>query len=274
MKKIVIATLLVVTMLVMAGCFCKHEWVDADCTTPKTCSRCEETEGAPLGHTWMAATCEDPKTCEECGETEGEALPHNFADATCDAPKTCIDCGTTEGEALGHTWVDATYDAPKTCSVCGATEGEPLKLTDLGLNNDEMAAILDQVMQLIGYKLSYYGTDEDGWPIYDINNASTGAYTGVYVSFEPTADGSKVYALFYGLEDVNNVEGSQVLGAAASASLIAMDENFDVNLFVQTLAGTPEIIDNMAVYYMESCGLSVEMQITEEYACIWIYPAE
>lgn len=95
-----ILALVLVCVLALTGCQCEHEWKDANCTDAKTCEKCGETEGAPLGHSWMAATCEKAKTCENCG--------------------------ATEGEALGHTWVDATKEAPKTCSTCNATEGDPL----------------------------------------------------------------------------------------------------------------------------------------------------
>lgn len=104
MKKISILLVLAMMVTLLAGCqlFCSHEWADATCEAPKTCTKCEKTEGEALGHTW--------------------------ADATCEAPKTCEKCEKTEGEALGHAWVDATCEAPKTCSVCQATEGEPLPL--------------------------------------------------------------------------------------------------------------------------------------------------
>ena len=52
-----------------------HEWVEATCTAPKTCSRCGATEGEALGHDWKEATTEAPKTCTRCGATEGEKLP-------------------------------------------------------------------------------------------------------------------------------------------------------------------------------------------------------
>ena len=100
-----------------------HSWTDATCTTSKTCSVCGATEGAPLGHTWNAADCDTPKTCSVCGATEGSAVGHWWTDATCTASKTCETCGATEGAPLGHTWNAADCDTPKTCSVCGATEG-------------------------------------------------------------------------------------------------------------------------------------------------------
>lgn len=48
-------------------------WTPADCTTPKTCSKCGETSGKATGHNWNEATYDAPKTCNICGATEGEA---------------------------------------------------------------------------------------------------------------------------------------------------------------------------------------------------------
>lgn len=104
----------------------EHTWVDATCTTPKTCAGCGKTEGEVLSHTWKDATCAAPKTCAVCGETEGEVLSHIWEAATCAAPKICAVCGETEGEVLPHTLTEANYQAPATCSVCGATEGDVL----------------------------------------------------------------------------------------------------------------------------------------------------
>ena len=113
-------------VLLLTGCGCSHEWKEADCTTPKICTKCDATEGEALGHSFGEATCAAPSTCAGCGITEGEALSHNFGEATCAAPSTCTGCGTTEGEALPHTWTEANFQAAKTCSICGAEEGEPL----------------------------------------------------------------------------------------------------------------------------------------------------
>ena len=103
-----------------------HIWKEATCESPKTCTKCEATEGSALGHSWKEATCEAPKTCMVCGKMEGEALGHSWKAATCETPKTCTVCGKTEGEALGHSWKAADCTHPKTCTVCGKTEGEAL----------------------------------------------------------------------------------------------------------------------------------------------------
>ena len=38
-------------------CVHVHTWTDATCTTPKTCTTCEETEGVALGHNYVDSTC-------------------------------------------------------------------------------------------------------------------------------------------------------------------------------------------------------------------------
>ncbi len=125
-KKLLLFLMILASIALLTSCACEHEWVDATCLVPKTCSLCEEIEGEALGHTWVDPNCVDPKTCSACGLTEGEALGHTWVDADCVTPKTCSVCAATEGEALGHTWVDADCVTPKTCSVCNATEGEAL----------------------------------------------------------------------------------------------------------------------------------------------------
>lgn len=100
-RKSMIFVLALLMAVLMAGCGCKHEWKEADCTTPKTCAL--------------------------CGETEGEALGHNWAEATCANAKHCSVCDQTEGEPLEHTLTEANYQQPAKCTVCGAEVGTPLE---------------------------------------------------------------------------------------------------------------------------------------------------
>ena len=108
------------------------------CDICKTVLLAQE-EILPLGHQWTDATCTAPKTCSVCGATEGSAAGHQWVDATCDTPKTCLICGTTDGEALGHTEIPhdgrqptcATigWNAYVTCANCDYTTYEELKAT-------------------------------------------------------------------------------------------------------------------------------------------------
>lgn len=145
------AIVLVLAVLLSTHVICIHEWAEASCIEPKTCTICGETSGEPLGHDWQDATCTEPKTCSRCNMTEGKSLGHEKVAATCTEPERCTRCGQTFGEPLGHDikgqtctadgtcsrcgevfpaeghkWVDATCTTPKTCSVCGQTEGEAL----------------------------------------------------------------------------------------------------------------------------------------------------
>ncbi len=87
-KKLAVILCLLCGICSLSGCGCKHkEWQDADCTTPKTCADCGNTEGEPLGHDWADATCTAPKTCQCCGETEGETGDHTTHSGKCE------DCG-------------------------------------------------------------------------------------------------------------------------------------------------------------------------------------
>ena len=78
MKRCIALTIGLLTCLLMfAGCSCKHDWVEADCATAKTCSKCHATEGEPLGHTFgkwkqvpdaVAATLSKVQHCTACNE--------------------------------------------------------------------------------------------------------------------------------------------------------------------------------------------------------------
>lgn len=126
-KVITIGLLMVFMCMSLSGCCLSHEWQEATCDTPKTCTACGSTEGEALAHNWAGATCTTPKTCTACGSTEGEALTHNWAEATCTTPKTCTVCGSSEGGAGVHTLTEANYQTAASCTVCGATEGAPLQ---------------------------------------------------------------------------------------------------------------------------------------------------
>lgn len=134
-RTVILAAVLALCLCVLTGCGCKHEWVDATCEAPKTCTLCGETEGEVLSHSWQNATCETPKTCTSCGVTEGEAMGHSWLEATCDIPKTCATCGAEDGNAPGHTFTqwsffDASDHSGKVmshvCTTCNFDETLPI----------------------------------------------------------------------------------------------------------------------------------------------------
>ena len=111
MKKYLLFLVALACLLVLAGCGCEHQWLQATGGHGQLCNQCGESQGADEPCSWVDATCLQPKRCAVCGITEGEALGHSWNDATCETPKTCTRCGETEGEALGHSWNDATCES-------------------------------------------------------------------------------------------------------------------------------------------------------------------
>ncbi len=53
---------------------CNHQWKEADCENPKTCTVCGATSGESLGHSWKEADYDNPQTCTVCGKTVGSPL--------------------------------------------------------------------------------------------------------------------------------------------------------------------------------------------------------
>jgi len=98
-----------------------HAWVDATCTTPKTCSVCSTTEGKANGHTEGTPVQVEkiPATCTENGQYEKIV--------SCTVCNTELSC--TDGDvipATGHSWGDWNTVTEATCkaegleiSVCG-----------------------------------------------------------------------------------------------------------------------------------------------------------
>lgn len=167
-KRRLIGVLLTLCMLVggvlgFASCeLCEHEWQDATCTKPKTCSLCNKTQGEPLGHKGGKASCTEKATCEVCGETYGELAKHTWVGSDDATGKYCEVCGihadqtdantSQNGTAPGteipgtepgteipgtgqttgktpclHQGGKASCTEAPTCELCGEPYGEPLE---------------------------------------------------------------------------------------------------------------------------------------------------
>lgn len=175
-------TLILLINVALTGCLpCQHEWIDASCTAPLTCSKCGEVAGSPLGHNWTNADCVNPKTCSRCQATEGSPLGHSWTDADCNNPKTCSVCKATEGDPREHEYQQTvTQDA--SCSTTGE-----LKYTCEHCNHfytEEFEAetfssteIYDRYVQSVGEVITY---------------DATGAEVALGTCFVYTADGELI----------------------------------------------------------------------------------
>ena len=137
MKKVLsLIAILCMALVCLVACVdpatpCEHDWAEATCTAPKTCSVCGETEGEALGHTeeiivGTPATCTeagmtDGKKCTVCGETTVQqtvvAAPGHTEETVAGTPATCTEAGLTDG---------------KKCSVCGVTTAEQTAIDAFG----------------------------------------------------------------------------------------------------------------------------------------------
>lgn len=90
MKKILALFTLITICFSFSACGCEHNWIDATCQSPKTCSLCEKTQGKndPSQHAWKDATCITPKTCTICNINEGDVSSSHAYEGD-----KCKDCG-------------------------------------------------------------------------------------------------------------------------------------------------------------------------------------
>jgi len=88
-KKICVLFIAVILISVLiSGCGCKHQWQDASCYAPRTCSLCGETEGKPRAHKWGNTACHEPEGCVYCGTLDGIELSHEWQEDC----RICIHC--------------------------------------------------------------------------------------------------------------------------------------------------------------------------------------
>lgn len=133
-KRFQYVILLLLSAILLTACQCQHDWVEADCTTAKTCTRCDEVVGEPLGHSWIAANCTTAKTCSACGRTEGTPAKHKWTEATCTEASVCNLCGEEKGEPLGHDWIGAVNRSGiegRICTVCELVQMDTVSWTPL-----------------------------------------------------------------------------------------------------------------------------------------------
>lgn len=135
MKKRIMLVSSLLLCIALSGCCLSHEWQTASCTAPKTCVKCQKTEGEPLEHSWEDATCETAKTCQDCGIAEGDPLGHTPGEWE----QVSLDPITLVRERVRH------------CTVCEKlVEEESETLTTLH-ENGKFLLTLDQFHDRLSY---------------------------------------------------------------------------------------------------------------------------
>ena len=119
MKKISLLLLSILLIFAFASCEaeCEHVY-DNDCDA--TCNECDEAREA-MAHDYLAADCDTPKTCKNCTATDGDALGHELVTPDvnlCEVMSTCSRCGMTEGQNKEHSYDNA---CDVVCNGCNKT---------------------------------------------------------------------------------------------------------------------------------------------------------
>ena len=132
-----------------------HDWVAATCTTPKTCSRCDATEGNALGHdfadVWSSDASGHWHACSRCDAKDGEAAHTPDREAATETdPIKCTECDYVITAALGMQ--DYTVEMPVCLAVKLTGDEKPAKeifkfeIYDLGYEDTEFEILNDTVV--------------------------------------------------------------------------------------------------------------------------------
>ena len=131
-----------------------HDWSDATCTAPKTCSRCGATEGNALGHDFAVSWSSDASghwhACSRCDAKDGEATHTPDREAATETdPIKCSVCDYIITPALGMQ--DYIVEMPVSIAVKLTGDKKPAKETfkfeiyDLGVEDAEFEILNDSV---------------------------------------------------------------------------------------------------------------------------------
>ena len=117
----------------------EHAWIDADCDNPKTCSKCNATEGEALGHTPKEAVKENEvaATCKAAGSYDEVVYCSVCEEEISRTVKTLEKLDHTEAAVVKENEVAATckaagsYDLVVYCSVCEEEISRETKILDI-----------------------------------------------------------------------------------------------------------------------------------------------
>lgn len=227
MKKLVLLTLVLAMVLSMAGCGCKHEWNDATCTTPKTCSLCGETEGDVLEHT--------PGPME-VASVDTAALTITYQ-------QVCTVCGAALDTQTGSTGI-APADgkmalSPEEWYACLSTNiqqlGASQTMMAYGVTENEDGAYIPSVVSMSGMLTAISFYDDQGAVVTTANQAQRNLTHNICVEAQFTNDTAKAFYMFLMVVAMTN--NSQL--DAESANTIA-----------GAIMGGEEITDNGYTYAM------------------------
>ena len=195
MKKLISFALVLAMVLSMNACGCNHQWQDATCTVPKTCSECGETEGEPAGHT--------------PGDLVVSAVDAEKLTMTMDLP--CDVCGEiieTKSSATGIAPVNSViHRNPDEWHECLITNiqnyGAGQTLYDYPVESED-GTLLHSVVSMSQMNAVFSFHDLDGNAISTDNRGLRGNIHNIRMDAQFTNDNAKEFFMLLMLVMINN----------------------------------------------------------------------
>ena len=206
------------------------------------------------GHDWKDATCTAPKTCSRCGATEGNALGHDFADVwSSNATKhwhACSRCDAKADEAT-HTpdREAATETDPIKCSVC-----DYVITPALGLQEYTVDLPFSLAVKLTGDEKPAKETFK--FEIYDLGVEDA--------EFEIVKDGITVENLEFDENGVAFIEGSLKIKVTGEEQLSNLTEGFSVRMVKGSTKGWTYASEQWRIEpFFENDALDLKIAVKE-----------
>lgn len=195
MKKLISFVLVLSMAVSMAACGCDHQWQEANCTTPKTCTKCGETEGTALAHVpgdpvitavdvkTLTVTCDVP--CSVCGQ-----VMEARTGSTSEAPVNGVIAISPEE------WYNCLVTNIHACGAGQSIYAYPAESQDGTLLHGLVS--MSQMMAVFSY------LDADGSPITTEENENRGSIHNIRMDAQFTNDNAKEFFMLLMIIAINN----------------------------------------------------------------------
>ncbi len=141
------------------------------------------------------------------------------------------------------------------------------------MNQAQLEDTLKPLMRALGYEMVYMGLDDDGWHIYILLDMVPLTPSDLVIFFEPDANTDNIFALIFYTEIVTGEETAALMISAATAGVLGVEKDFDVQQLAKTLQGKPMMYQGIPRLYMISQALVAELRMDEECLVFLINPA-
>lgn len=193
----------------------EHTWVDATCTSPKTCSKCNATEGKALPHTYEITEKVEAKpgkegyikeTCTICGNvktTKIEALPEQHTHTPVEIPAV-LPTPSTQGFTAGVkcSECDAVIVAPVAVEVLVTPDYNVFGISTINLTLSDNISINYRSLVPSEYKNAYMVfVFEDVEYIVSEYEVDSGRYKFNFAETRPHKMASNINAYLYAEKD-------------------------------------------------------------------------